>query len=296
MSNINSMEVIMKNNQQNNFPVRVRGGFSDRNGIKKENTQMQFKSFDDRTRVSLINCISQIYDILYSRGSSYDEQIFLKCVLRDVYLFVIDETKNYVPGKVFDIINKTITDDDYDAVLTLLEYLIKAFDKKSNEVYKVINNLFESEYVGYRFINEYITPITNDIEIAEIEEATDSSNLRVNEHLDKALLYISNREKPDYENSIKESISAVEALCSDKLGQGVSLGQALEKLCKQGLNIHPNMKEAFHLLFKYTSDASGIRHAGQIGGVASTFEEAKFMLVTCSAFINYLNVNMEKYN
>ena len=27
--------------------VRLRGGFSDRNGIKNENTQIQFKDFDD---------------------------------------------------------------------------------------------------------------------------------------------------------------------------------------------------------------------------------------------------------
>ena len=45
---------------------------------------------------------------------------------------------------------------------------------------------------------------------------------------------------------------------------------------------------AFNALYGYTSDANGIRHAGDIGGPASTFEEAKFMLVSCSAFINYL--------
>ena len=48
------------------------------------------------------------------------------------------------------------------------------------------------------------------------------------------------------------------------------------------------MKEAFGKLYGYTSDANGIRHAGDIGGPSSTFEEAKFMLVSCSAFINYL--------
>jgi hypothetical protein len=58
----------------------------------------------------------------------------------------------------------------------------------------------------------------------------------------KANSLLADREKPDYENSIKESIS----------------------------------------------DANGIRHAGDIGGAASTFEKAKFMLVSCSAFINYL--------
>ena len=46
--------------------------------------------------------------------------------------------------------------------------------------------------------------------------------------------------------------------------------------------------KAFNMLYGYTSDANGIRHAGNIGGPSSTFEEAKFMLVSCSAFVNYL--------
>ena len=48
------------------------------------------------------------------------------------------------------------------------------------------------------------------------------------------------------------------------------------------------MKAAFEKLYGYTSDASGVRHAGKLGGPDSTFEEAKFMLVSCSAFVNYL--------
>lgn len=52
--------------------------------------------------------------------------------------------------------------------------------------------------------------------------------------------------------------------------------------------IHAGLKSAFNMLYGYTSDANGIRHAGDIGGPSSTFEEAKFMLVSCSAFVNYL--------
>ena len=48
-------------------------------------------------------------------------------------------------------------------------------------------------------------------------------------HLEKALILISNRESPDYANSIKESISAVEAICSEILGKSDTLGSALKK-------------------------------------------------------------------
>ena len=60
--------------------VRLRGGFSDRNGIKSENTQIQYKEFDDHTRFSLINLVNMIFNAIYQNrnDSEQSEQIFLK--------------------------------------------------------------------------------------------------------------------------------------------------------------------------------------------------------------------------
>ena len=99
------------------------------------------------------------------------------------------------------------------------------------------------------------------------------------------------RDNPDYENSIKESISAVEAICeiiTGTKGKEATLGNMLKKMEEKGVEIHGGLKSAFNILYGYTSDANGIRHAGDIGGASSTFEEAKFMLVACCAFTNYL--------
>lgn len=49
--------------------VSKRGGFSDRNKIKPENTEIQLKEFDKRTRVQLQNMISQFYQEVY--GDEY---------------------------------------------------------------------------------------------------------------------------------------------------------------------------------------------------------------------------------
>jgi hypothetical protein len=54
------------------------------------------------------------------------------------------------------------------------------------------------------------------------------------------------------------------------------------------IQLHGSLKKAFMALYGYTSDAGGIRHALSDEDVTPTFEDAKFMLVTCSAFINYL--------
>ena len=50
-----------------------------------------------------------------------------------------------------------------------------------------------------------------------------------------------------------------------------------------------HLKEAFQRLYQYTSSAEGIRHAiGLMEEPNLNYEDAKFMLVSCSAFINYL--------
>ncbi len=53
------------------------------------------------------------------------------------------------------------------------------------------------------------------------------------------------------------------------------------------ISLHPALKDAFSSLYGYTSDAEGIRHA-LLDEPNLSFEDAKFMLVSCSAFINYL--------
>jgi hypothetical protein len=55
------------------------------------------------------------------------------------------------------------------------------------------------------------------------------------------------------------------------------------------INFHPALKEAFDKLYGWTSDAEGIRHGlGLMEEPNLEFEDAKFMLVACSAFINFL--------
>lgn len=157
-------------------------------------------------------------------------------------------------------------------------------------VYEALNDTFERELVGYRFLNSLVTPITDEAELNAIKQAlAEDSNAR--DHLHKAVKLFSDRDAPDYANSIKESVTAVEALCANitgVTGKDSTLGSALQHLTDAGVAIHPALQRAFSNLYGYTSDAMGIRHAGQIDGESATFAEAKFMLVACSAFVNYL--------
>lgn len=71
-------------------------------------------------------------------------------------------------------------------------------------------------------------------------------------------------------------------------GEGSNSREFDKKLEGNGILIHPGIKSAFNIPYGYTSGANRICHTGNIGGSASTFEEVKFMPVSCSAYINYL--------
>ena len=153
-----------------------------------------------------------------------------------------------------------------------------------------LNSEFERHNFAYRYIDGHIVEITSEGEIKSIEEALTTPIEVVKTHLHTALKHLSAAQgQPDYRNSIKESISAVECLCREITGTS-TLDDALRCLIKKGIDINPQMKQGFEKLYYYTSDKrTGIRHALMDDENAPTSAEATYMLITCSAFINYIN-------
>jgi len=183
--------------------------------------------------------------------------------------------------------------EKYDFIEFLSEIdqlqLILGFTDKLNDTLKI-------EMSGYRIIDNCIVQITAEEEIIEIEEALINSSKwePVSVHIKTAINYLSNRDNPDYRNSIKESISSIESLCVIITGdKDATLGKALGIIEKK-YQIHGALKKAFSALYGYTSDSGGIRHKLLEDDIAVSLEDAKFMLVSCSAFINYLKVKIEK--
>jgi len=159
------------------------------------------------------------------------------------------------------------------------------------------NTILEQELSAYRFVGGKIVRITSKEEILEIEKALDIPEplKRVRIHLERALGLLADKKSPDYRNSIKESISAVEAICKLISGdEKATLDQALNKLETDfNLCLHPALKKAFRSLYGYTSDEKGIRHS-LLDEPNINFEDAKFMLVVCSTFINYFKEKASK--
>jgi hypothetical protein len=70
------------------------------------------------------------------------------------------------------------------------------------------------------------------------------------------------------------------------LGEKGTLGQLVKKL-EDEIGLHSALRNAFSSLYGYTSDEDGIRHAILESSTVG-FDEAKFFLVTCSAFVNFV--------
>ena len=164
------------------------------------------------------------------------------------------------------------------------------------EITENINSILDEENSGYRLIDDVFVPITNSVEIDEVVAASSVPYEAVRKLIDKAIKNFSDKANPDYENTIKDAISAVESMCciiTGTTGSSATLGAALKKLEDNGVVIHGALREAFSKMYGYTSDEDGIRHGG-IDFKHAPIEDARYMLVTCSAFVNYLISKYDK--
>jgi len=176
------------------------------------------------------------------------------------------------------------------ATLHWPDHLAKEHARTPNPAFRsACNVVLAREMAGYRFVGAHVTPITAEEDMACVETALAGSLNVVRQHLDRAVALLSDRTQPDFRNSVKEAISAVEALCQRVTGDdSASLGAALKAMEKQGaLALHGAFAGALQQLYGYTSNADGIRHA-LTDEPTVELEDALFMLVACSAFVNYL--------
>lgn len=298
----------MKSGQRKSM-INVRGCFSESIGKSKCIMEMQYDDFDERTRTQISNKLFEILKVFLDHPTecgcrigidyrSYNDNVenyFCRAILSNV----LNKSTVLKDGDMFDwkavytYIQGIIEEAEYNEVLDILWYINNWINQNFysyNAIFsEVFNNIFETEYVGYRFVDGKIVAITDKNEIDEIEQACNVPYNGCKSHIEKAVGFLADREHKDYKNCIKESISAVESICQIMVDdEKATLGEAIKKLKDNGIKIHPALETAFSKLFGYTSDEGGIRHAEGLFVSEVSFEEAKFMLVSCSAFVNYL--------
>jgi len=260
--------------------------FSERYGYTKPSDALVIEQIPEGIINAIINSLQDL--------KNYGDYYLLK---ETVWLFFLNQ-KRADFDDYNDCIEQYLEDRkvEWYYKLNLLEFAVgqiaRLFSEGTCSLFvSNINSDFERLNYGYRIINNLVTPITSKEEVNSIEEAIGSAKNNIKEHLNSALKHLADKENPDYRNSIKESISAVGVLCREMTGEN-DLGKALYTLEKKQGKLHPQLKAGFENLYNYVNEKqSGIRHElmDESGTYVPTFHEAKFMLVTCSAFINYIN-------
>ena len=176
----------------------------------------------------------------------------------------------------------------WNEVYDFVEFICQMYNQPPEQLVEDLNYILERELSAYRVVDCMIVDITDKQEIEMLEEALkDTKYDGVSRHLKRSLELLSDRKSPDYRNSIKESISAVESMANIIVGRdNATLGEALTELERQK-KLHPALKQGFSKLYGYTSDEKGIRHA-MLEEPMLTAADAKYFLLSCTSFANYL--------
>jgi hypothetical protein len=276
--------------------------FSQRQGFKPVKSTIQIEGMDDELRNSLWNALIILYWNKLERVSyiDYDGHYSNTCInhmcilIKRVWFSYFKKPLDILPEdkqNLYQFIRKYFFSCKWNEVYDFVEFIARNHPNENlnTKFREFCNDILEEELSAYRFIDSSISPITSELEIGEIEKALAVQNKLepVADHLRRALELLSKKESPDYRNSIKESISAVEAICQLIASDNrATLGKALKEIEKT-IGVHPSLKSALDKLYGYTSDADGIRHV-LLEESSLGFEDAKFMLVVCSAFTNFL--------
>jgi len=177
--------------------------------------------------------------------------------------------------------------DQWFEVFDFIEFFYEYYpDKKVIDRYiPSLNSVLEEEKLAYRIVNGIVTPQTDKEEIREVEKALNPPDkfAPVREHMRKALKLFSDKREADYQNSIKECMSALDSLVSVIKGKKTTFPNFV-----RNLDVHKALKDGFLKLYAWSSDAEGIRHGITGEELKPLMAEARYIYVTVSAFVNYV--------
>lgn len=277
--------------------------FSERYGFKPVRNTLQSRSIDTPLRNSLWNVLLTHLLSLFENLKGFEGHhhpqlpLLIRWLWLDYFKEPIDEMPSSWPP-VQAKLKKHCFACEWFEIYDLLQAVAEDGPDWTGERIPIFieacNNVLKREMSGWRFVDRALVPLPSEHEIAAIEAALAATaasaplNL-VNTHLKQGLTLLADRTAPDFRNSMKESISAVECICKLIAGTpNATLGPALDRIKAAGkVSLHPALEEGFRKLYSYTSDASGIRHALKDAPTVD-LEDAKFMLVSCAGFVSYL--------
>lgn len=190
--------------------------FSERKGIKPIADVVQTTWMSDELRNSLWNVLAVAMwstdDFMYRQYGQPGMQPFSQALWFHYFKEPIDSRPDR-SNRILEVIRNYFFKCTWNEVYDFLEFVVAERSRSTPKLADFLNFVLERELSGYRIASGVVVDITSDQELAAIEEAaTDSRFAGPAGHIRRALELYADRETPDYRNSIKESILAVESM------------------------------------------------------------------------------------
>lgn len=195
--------------------------FSQRQGLERVRDAIQTDSMDDALRTGLWNEFTLAYGPSPVSGYLGAEENtafngLAMALWRDFFRSPVDRMGISAWG-IYDRIRDWYFKAAWNRVYDFVEFVVNVRPRNMTSEMATLdrrwNAILEREMSAWRFVDRVLTPISSEEEVSAIQDALagTESQKPTNIHLRTALGLLSDRTAPDFRNSIKESISAVEA-------------------------------------------------------------------------------------
>lgn len=263
--------------------------FSERYGYAPAR-MMQSESMDQRLRNRIANC-------LHEYTPMKDDYIgFEQVIDTDFAQFFLDRMGFKWKGNARDVIaaiDRIIDEAEWHDVYTMIERFAYSLEEDQIDAFVAsLSDVLEEEKAGYKpiVVNDsdkqcLIVPLTNNLELNEIDAACHTVYDSVNSNIETAIRLFADRKNPDYANAVKSAISAVESAFCIVDGKAKTLGDAIKHMRKGETNMNQRFIDGLEKLYAYANET--VRH-GTSEPVEITQSEAKLMIVTCSVIANFI--------
>jgi hypothetical protein len=177
----------------------------------------------------------------------------------------------------------------FDLVEFSARLVATSFPPTRQQWFEMLNRILEAKGCAYRFVAERLVPLTNAAEATEVARGAESGIAVVAAHIRAASRLLPPNVGANPRDSVRESFSAVEAALKHLSGNpAATLTEGLIAFEAKHGPIHPSLRQGLLTLYRYGTDDNGAHHALIEESAAVTGDDARFLLVICSAFANYL--------
>lgn len=278
--------------------------FSERNGLGDGHEETNLGELSQKLRMDFWN---KVYNE-FEKSEEFDYFDLSEMILKDCFTnFFGKEAVKYSAKGSLSLIRNTILSGEVHNVFDLIEHLLEKFDQNSslNDKQKTgffpflwyTKETFERFPSAYMLIHDgnrhIFTPQGHPEEDESLKQAFQNTEdfPGARNHLAEGILKL---REGKYCDSIRESIHSLESLGKLVSGKkGATLPKALNEMKRDGF-VPKLILDSLDKLYAYTSNEPGLRHAKINENSSVKYSEAHFMIVTCSAYLNYIIAKYEE--